>query len=169
MTDLEVSSSSCCGFSWFYYAQTTASDVYIPCIHLSMQDTSSIYLHALYTPTTAINSQYRCSDGVPTVREYVQSLLICTVSQVAKSRNMQSLAICKFIYNAVQSAKSLKLRSCLGWRCGASCLVARCDFFDVEQDIYCALPFFANEKGHFRVAFLHVPLFGTACAEVFQD
>ena len=128
---------------------------------------------SLNTPSTAIISQYRCSYGVPTVcvpvREYVQSLLICTVSQVAKSRNMQSLAICKFIYNVVQSAKSLKLRSCLGWRCGASCLVARCDFFDVEQDIYCVLPFFANEIGHFRVTFLHVPLFGTACAEVFQD
>ena len=150
---MEVSSSLECGFSWFYYAQTTASDVYIPCIHLSMQDTSSIYLHALNTPSTTINSsrhttshisQHRCSYGGATVcvlvREYVQSLLICTVSQVAKSRNMQSLAICKLIYKVLQSAKSLKLRSCLGWRCGASCaclflfcVVARCDFFDVEQ------------------------------------
>ena len=99
---------------------------------------------SLNTPSTAIISQYRCSYGVPTVcvpvREYVQSLLICTVSQVAKSRNMQSLAICKLIYKVLQSAKSLKLRSCLGCRCGASCaclflfcVVARCNFFDVEQ------------------------------------
>ena len=92
--------------------------------------------------TTSHISQHRCSYGGATVcvlvREYVQSLLICTVSQVAKSRNMQSLAICKLIYKVLQSAKSLKQRSCLGCRCGASCaclflfcVVARCNFFSM--------------------------------------